>query len=294
LPPPIVATAAAPVQSQQAARASAVRVSLTVEELRQRQALRVEGDRLQLSRLMPSEALRSRLVDYLARLEEGQRALDAYRTSEAGAWSYAQGRAVDKGQEAEAMRQRLIDAEPEALKAKRRAAVATLRADDAELARISALKKDLRGSRGEGLYDADRAMWDRLYNAEPASWQNTAPTAPEFLSLSEPYYTLGARTLSEQVSRQTDRLANIGKTISRLERSPAGVAAQSQGQAAGGPAEAELRRAELLLERKWAEQNLAELKRVEAQRGGRSSAPVVLGVWTPTSASSGAGLLFPS
>jgi hypothetical protein len=176
-----------------------------------------------------------------------------------------------------------VGSESEGLKSERREALAALRADDEALRDLQKLRADLGGRPGETLYDAGRAMRERVYNAEADSWRNAAPGAPEYLSLSEPYYTLGARSLSEQAAKQTERLANIAKTAGRLEGAPG--------------AEAALRRSQLTLERKWAEQNLAELKRVEAQRGG-SSAPVVLGFWVqvPTNGagSSAPGLLFPS
>ena len=297
LPPPppaaIMATPRATLPSSAPRATTAARVSLTVDELRQRQALRVEGDRLELARLggasqRISTDLRARMAEYEARLDDGQRALDQYRTSGEGRWSYAQGRAVEKTVAMEAMRQRLIGSDDDirVVRAARREALATLKEDSARLESLGKLQVGLHGARGERLYDADRAMWDRLYNTEPANWQNSAPSAPEYLSLSGPYRTLGARSLAEQVAKQTERLGNIDGALQQFDKQVGGALARAE---AGAQDATTLRRSQLVLERKWAEQNLAELRRVQAQRGGQS-APVELGYWTPV----GSAVVFPS
>ena len=101
------------------------------------------------------------------------------------------------------------------------------------------------------------------------------------------YATLGARTLGEQLGRQEARLREAELRLQRADaaighdpRVVAAVPPGSFGEAWRGLAEYQRARPQLELSHKWAAQNLAELRRAEAQLGP-DSPPVVMGKWTP-------------
>ena len=208
---------------QQQQQQGPVRLSLTIQELIARQKLRVEGDRVELSALEPSEAAR-------------------------------------------------------------RVALDRLRADDAKLGELQALQASFGATGGmkfaATMYDAGLEAAAQEANASPTQWIDGSPGPSKLLALTEPYATLGANTLDEQVTKQVARTENLARTLAqvgRLEsaRAAAGAEAATPPPAPGAP---NVRRAQLELSLKWAEQNLRELQRAEALRGGQS-APVVLGQW---------------
>ena len=107
-------------------------------------------------------------------------------------------------------------------------------------------------------------------------------------------------TLGEQLGRQEGRLRDVELRLQRLDatRGDNGAAAAATPATAHGPrvlaavpagsfsevwrglAESQRERPQLELSRKWAAQNLAELRRAEAQLGP-DAPPVVMGKWTP-------------
>ena len=157
-------------------------------------------------------------------------------------------------------------------------ALARRGAEEARLTELTRLKAQLGASAWR--YDADRAQWDGLYTREGARWADASPAPREWPGLASPYSTIGARTLAEQCDRQATRTGNLQRTLQQLDRAALDRAAPAREE--GGVA---LQRSQLELELGWAQQNLAELQRAEAQLGPQSP-PVVMGQWV---LSSGAG-----
>ena len=157
-------------------------------------------------------------------------------------------------------------------------ALARRGAEEARLTELTRRKAQLGASAWR--YDADRAQWDGLYTREGARWADASPAPREWPGLAPPYSTIGARTLAEQCDRQATRTGNLQRTLQQLDRAALDRAAPAREE--GGVA---LQRSQLELELGWAQQNLAELQRAEAQLGPQSP-PVVMGQWV---LSSGAG-----
>ena len=164
-------------------------------------------------------------------------------------------------------------------------ALARRGAEEARLTELTRLKAQLGASAWR--YDADRAQWDGLYTREGARWADASPAPREWPGLASPYSTIGARTLAEQCDRQATRIGNLQRTLQQLDRAAPDRAAPAREE--GGVAlpllPLTLQRSQLELELGWAQQNLAELQRAEAQLGPQSP-PVVMGQWV---LSSGAG-----
>ena len=196
-------------------------------------------------------------------------------------------------------------------------ALAQLQDDDSALAKLSARLEALGASSGAsgggaqaGARRVPACADGRVVDASPA------PSGYGALASSStgPEATLGARTLSEQVARQEGRLRDAELRLQRLDATFGGgagvdgAAAGASGGAAAVPAasdaaahdprvvaavppgsfgevwrglaEYQREKPPLELTRKWAAQNLSELRRAEAQLGG-DSPPVVMGKWMP-------------
>ena len=150
-------------------------------------------------------------------------------------------------------------------------ALARRGAEEARLAELARLRAQLGASAWR--YNADRAQWDGLYTREGDRWADASPAPREWLGLAPPYATLGARTLAEQCDKQATRTGNLQHALMQLDRAaPARVVERG----------AALQRSQLKLSLGWAQQNLAELQRAEAQLGPQSP-PVVMGQWVLSS-----------
>ena len=150
-------------------------------------------------------------------------------------------------------------------------ALARRGAEEARLTELTRLKAQLGASAWR--YDADRAQWDGLYTREGARWADASPAPREWPGLASPYSTIGARTLAEQCDKQATRTGNLQHALMQLDRAaPARVVERG----------AALQRSQLKLSLGWAQQNLAELQRAEAQLGPQSP-PVVMGQWVLSS-----------
>ena len=182
------------------------------------------------------------------------------------AGKFEQERAVDTRLELESFRGDLVSShESAALKlasSKYTDALARRGAEEARLTELTRLKAQLGASAWR--YDADRAQWDGLYTREGARWADASPAPREWLGLASPYSTLGARTIAEQCDKQATRTGNLQRALQQLDRA--------------GERGAALQRSQLELSLGWAQQNLAELQRAEAQLGPQSP-PVVMGQW---------------